>query len=31
MLQSLEKKGYIKRVVPEDNERKKNIRIAKGR
>ncbi|MNV61681.1 transcriptional regulator SlyA [compost metagenome] len=25
MLQGLEKKGYIKRVIPEDNERQKKI------
>lgn len=25
MLQGLEKKGYIKRVIPKDNERQKNI------
>ncbi|MBC6309149.1 MarR family transcriptional regulator [Listeria sp. FSL L7-1582] len=27
MLQGLEKKGYIKRVVPKDNERQKNIYV----
>ncbi|CAM4113391.1 MarR family winged helix-turn-helix transcriptional regulator [Listeria booriae] len=27
MLQGLEKKGYIKRVVPENNERQKNIYV----
>ncbi|MBC1500459.1 MarR family transcriptional regulator [Listeria weihenstephanensis] len=27
MLQGLEKKGYIKRVIPENNERQKNIYV----
>ncbi|HBS45956.1 MAG TPA: MarR family transcriptional regulator [Paenibacillus sp.] len=29
MLQGLEKKGYIKRVIPEDNERQKKIYLLK--
>jgi MarR family transcriptional repressor of mepA len=29
MLQGLEKKGYIKRVIPEDNERQKKITLLK--
>ncbi|MNI92069.1 transcriptional regulator SlyA [compost metagenome] len=29
MLQGLEKKGYIKRVIPKDNERQKNIYLLK--
>lgn len=29
MLQGLEKKGYIKRVIPEDNERQKKIYLMK--
>nr|WP_245625210.1 MarR family transcriptional regulator [Paenibacillus stellifer] len=29
MLQGLEKKGYIKRVIPKENERQKNIYLLK--
>jgi DNA-binding MarR family transcriptional regulator len=29
MLQGLEKKGYIKRIIPEDNERQKKIFLLK--
>lgn len=29
MLQGLEKKGYVKRVIPEDNERQKKIYLLK--
>ncbi|WP_238323012.1 MarR family winged helix-turn-helix transcriptional regulator [Gorillibacterium massiliense] len=29
MLQGLEKKGYIKRIIPEDNERQKKIYLLK--